>query len=123
MMAANDYMNTELRQGMQAMRQRYVGPAGVSAARPGTPLNPGAAPRSPTSAAPGFTIHPPGVPTNPREFNYEPQPDNSWKLYPPGVQAPDSAIQASMPRAATTQDLMRMRQEMSGFMNPRTQGG
>jgi len=123
MMPANDYMNSALRQGAQAMRQRYVGPAGLSSARSGSPLNPGEPARPPASTAPGFTIHPPGVPTNAKEFNYEPQPDNSWKLYPPGVQAPDSAFQASMPRAATTQDLMRMRQEMSGFMNPRTRGG
>lgn len=71
--------------------------------------------QNPTSA-PGFTIHPPGVPSSTDEFNYEPQPDNSWKMYPPGVAATPNAYQVSMPQAASHAELMRMRQELSSIM-------
>lgn len=69
--------------------------------------------RPQTAGAPGFTIHPPGVMSSSNEFNYEPQDDNSWKVYPPGVQAPPNAYQASMPQAATSPDLVRMQHELS----------
>jgi hypothetical protein len=63
--------------------------------------------------SPGFTIHPPGIMSSSNEFNYEPQDDNSWKVYPPGVQAPPNAYQASMPQAATSPDLIRMQHELN----------
>lgn len=98
-------MNEAMRGTMRQRRQRqYAGSPGM------TP------PARQPDTAPGFTIHPPGVPSNHAEYNYEPQPDGSWKTYPPGVQAPPTAYQASMPRAATNADMMRMRQEMSQVM-------
>jgi hypothetical protein len=67
------------------------------------------------TSAPGFTLHPPGVAASQNEYNYEPQADSSWKMYPPGVQAPANTLQASMPQAADTADLARMSQEISNI--------
>ncbi len=74
------------------------------------------------TSAPGFTIHPPGVPSSMNEFNYEPQSNGGWQMYPPGVQAPTGAFQASMPQAATGSDLMRMQHEMSNIMGSTKSG-
>lgn len=73
---------------------------------PATP-NPMAAPRVQPAT---FTIHPPGTPSDPTHYNYEPQPDGAWRVYPPGVAAPPHALQASMPKAASSADYARMRQ-------------
>lgn len=93
-------------------------------ASPPAPMTPAPSP-APTPTAPGmtssplaappvqdstFTLHPPGSPSDPTHYNYEPQADGSWRVYPPGVNAPPHTIQASMPRAASTADYRRMRQ-------------
>lgn len=79
------------------------------------------APQAPPPVAPGsmgmaaprvqpstFTMHPPGTPADTHQYNYEPQADGSWRVYPPGVDAPGHTFQASLPRAASTGDYMRM---------------
>lgn len=58
----------------------------------------------------GMTMHGPGQQADANHYNYEPQSDGSWKVYPPGVNAPPGTQQASMPRAASTADYRRMRQ-------------
>jgi hypothetical protein len=82
-------------------------------AAPAMPV-PGAAPASPMAAPQiqpsTFTLHPPGSPSDPSNYNYEPQADGSWRVYPPGVGAPPHTFQASLPRAASTADYRRMRQ-------------
>lgn len=68
-----------------------------------------------------FTMHPPGSNSDPNSYNYEPQPDGSWRVYPPGVGAPGHMMQASMPRAASTGDYRRMRsafQQMAAQQPP-----
>lgn len=55
-----------------------------------------------------FTVHPPGTDADQHQYNYEPQPDGSWRVYPPGVTAPAHTASASLPRAASTGDYMRM---------------
>jgi hypothetical protein len=77
---------------------------------PGMP-NPMAAPRVQGST---FTMHPPGTAADPNQYNYEPQPDGSWRVYPPGVTSPQHMLQASLPRAASTGDYMRMSQAFGG---------
>lgn len=62
-----------------------------------------------------FTMHPPGDPADLNHYNYEPEPDGAWRVYPPGVPAPPHQVQASLPRAASTADYRRMRQ---AFMQP-----
>lgn len=93
---------------------------------PPTPTQPGpaAAPaqQSPM-AAPNvqpstFTLHPPGSPADSTQYNYEPQPDGSWRVYPPGVGAPPHTFQASLPRAASTADYRRMRQAFQQTATP-----
>lgn len=71
------------------------------------PVSPMAAPKIQPST---FTLHPPGSPADPSHYNYEPQGDGSWRVYPPGVNAPPHTFQASLPRAASTADYQRMRQ-------------
>jgi hypothetical protein len=65
-----------------------------------------------------FTIHPPGTPSDPDQYNYEPQPDGAWRVYPPGVPAPNHMLQASMPRAASTADYKRMAGAFQQFARP-----
>lgn len=55
-----------------------------------------------------FTLHPPGEPADPNQYNYEPQADGSWRVYPPGVAAPQHTASASLPRAASTADYRRL---------------
>lgn len=111
MVQSNANMNTMMR-GTPRTTEPQI--PGINTPQPTAGVSPQA--KQPTSA-PGFTIHPPGVPSNSDEYNYEPQPDNSWKVYTPGVAAPPTAYQASMPSAASNSDLMRMRQELSGIMS------
>jgi len=94
-------------------------PAGQA---PGYPMGtPGPAPanmaspmRAPTNINPQtFTVSPAGSAADSGQYNYEPQPDGSWRVYPPGVAAPPHTIQASMPRAASTADYIRMSQAFS----------
>jgi hypothetical protein len=61
-----------------------------------------------------FTMHPPGSSADVAQYNYEPQPDGSWRVYPPGVGAPPHTFQASLPRAASTGDFIRMSQAFRG---------
>lgn len=83
-----------------------------------SPMNPspmmGATQGSPMAAPPvqqtTMTIHPPGSPADPNHYNYEPQPDGAWRVYPPGVPSPSHIMQASLPRAASTADYKRMRE-------------
>jgi len=63
-----------------------------------------------------FTIHPPGVPSDPQRYTYTPTPQGAWMMYPPGVQAPPEVYHATMPRAASTNDLIRMKEELGRFM-------
>jgi len=65
-----------------------------------------------------FTIHPPGAPADPNQYNYEPQPDGSWRVYPPGVMAPSHTANASLPRAASTGDYIRMSRAFSQGQRP-----
>ncbi len=89
------------------------GPPPMAAPRPtGSPM---AAPR-PMAAPTPFSIHPPGTPADPSHYNYEPQPDGAWKVYPPGVNAPAGTYQASLPKAASTADYTRMSRELSRMM-------
>lgn len=81
-------------------------PSAVGSMSPGGP-SPMAAPAVNPST---FTLHPPGSPPDPNQYNYEPQPDGAWRVYPPGVPAPGHMYQASLPRAASTADYQRMRQ-------------
>ena len=64
--------------------------------------------RAPAIQPSTFTVHPPGSEADPNQYNYEPQPDGSWRVYPPGVGAPAHTASASLPRAASTGDYMRM---------------
>lgn len=64
--------------------------------------------QAPRVQASTFTMHPPGAPADPNQYNYEPQPDGSWRVYPPGVSAPAHTASASLPRAASTGDYIRM---------------
>jgi hypothetical protein len=50
----------------------------------------------------------PGVPAPIREYQYEPRPDGSFRVYPPGVQAPPGRPQTSMARAAHAGELQAM---------------
>jgi hypothetical protein len=85
-------------------------PSGPQQFGPGP--GPGTAPQSPMQAPniqpQTFTLHPPGTPADDTQYNYEPQPDGSWRVYPPGVTAPSHTFQASLPRAASTNDYIRM---------------
>lgn len=78
----------------------------------GSPTPMASTPQSPMQAprvqAQTFTMHPPGTPADQNQYNYEPQPDGSWRVYPPGVSAPQHTVSASLPRAASTGDYMRM---------------
>lgn len=78
----------------------------------GGPMPMAATPTSPMQAprvqAQTFTMHPPGTPADQNQYNYEPQPDGSWRVYPPGVSAPAHTVSASLPRAASTGDYIRM---------------
>lgn len=65
-----------------------------------------------------FAMSPVGSPADPNHYNYEPQPDGAWRVYPPGVPAPPNMQQASLPRAASTADYRRMRE---AFMQPMQQ--
>lgn len=64
--------------------------------------------RAPAVNPQTFTVHPPGTDADRNQYNYEPQPDGSWRVYPPGVAAPAHTASASLPRAASTGDYMRM---------------
>jgi hypothetical protein len=86
------------------------------------PTPPPAPPVPPTTAPMGvnpqtFTMHPPGAAADAGQYNYEPQPDGSWRVYPPGVTAPPHTHQASMPRAASTADFIRMSRAFTGPPN------
>lgn len=70
---------------------------------------------------PRHTILPPGQTARPEDYAYEPQPDRTWKMYPPGVASPMQGYQAAMPRAASTADLARMAQELGPYMQRREQ--
>ena len=88
-----------------------------------TPPISGSAPSPSPMAAPPiqqqtFTMHPPGSAADPNSYNYEPQPDGSWRVYPPGVSAPNHTVQASMPRAASTADYRRMSAAMRQMAAP-----
>lgn len=65
-----------------------------------------------------FAMSPAGSDADLNMYNYEPQPDGAWRVYPPGVPAPAHMQQASLPRAASTADYTRMRQ---AFQQPMTQ--
>lgn len=89
------------------------------------PVAPGSASMgapSPMAAPPvqpqTFTMHPPGSPADQNSYNYEPQPDGSWRVYPPGVGSPGHMMQASMPRAASTADYRRMRSAFQQMNQP-----
>lgn len=86
---------------------------------PAPPSPPMAQMGSPMQAPPGinpqtFTMSPAGSAADAGHYNYEPQPDGSWRVYPPGVAAPPHTFQASMPRAASTGDYIRMAKSFSG---------
>lgn len=140
----NAPMNSLMRRAGSRSRAMYTPPTAlpnigqtpaVQAANAvmGQPLGPGAA--SPTSSLPmgapsmaapqvqpsTFTMHPPGTPADPNQYNYEPQPDGAWRVYPPGVNAPPHMAQASLPRAASTADYRRMRQAFQAQQSPQPQ--
>jgi hypothetical protein len=80
---------------------------------------PQAQPGVPTQ--PRYTIQPPGVAARPEDYAYEPQPDRTWKMYPPGIPSPPHGYQVSMPQAASTRQLAQMSQELGRFMQQREQ--
>jgi hypothetical protein len=94
-----------------------MGPPGGMAPPPsaGPPRSPMASPNVQPST---FTIHPPGTPADATQYNYEPQPDGSWRVYPPGVSAPPHTVQASLPRAASTGDYIRMARAFGSGATP-----
>lgn len=111
--AANLVGTTQAAQAAQAqMAQQTNQQAYGGAPQPAAPQ----APQSPTGmVAPNvqpsaFTMSPAGSPADPNHYNYEPQDDGAWRVYPPGVPAPSHLSQASLPRAASTADYRRMRQ-------------
>lgn len=63
-----------------------------------------------------FQVETPGQAAHPGHYNYAPQPDGTWTVYPPGLQAPPHVFTASMPRAASTADYGRMRQALQYHM-------
>jgi hypothetical protein len=105
-------------QQMQA--QQAARAQAAAQAQAGTPVVP-VAPSPPTlpsqaaqqattavTAAPAFAVSLGGHQAPHHEWQYEPQPDRSWKMYPPGVPAPPAAVHASMGRPATPGDLAAM---------------
>lgn len=123
---ANDPFNAQIRNAGNRSRaipnigQTPVGPSPMPQASPipqapQAPVmpNPMAAPRVQGST---FTMHPQGTSADPNQYNYEPQPDGSWRVYPPGVNAPPHMLQASLPRAASTGDYMRMARSFGGAL-------
>jgi hypothetical protein len=97
-----------------------------SVSGPPPPVNPlgttgpmsgaGAAPAPTQPVGNPFNLHPPGQAADPTHYNYEPQNDGSWRVYPPGVPAPDGAFTTSMPRAASTADYVRMSSQLRQAM-------
>lgn len=72
---------------------------------------PAASPMAAPAVQPNtLMLHPPGVPADPNQYNYEPQPNGAWLVYPPGVSNPAHTTSASLPRAASTADYRRMRE-------------
>jgi hypothetical protein len=65
-----------------------------------------------------FQVETPGQAAPPDHYNYEPAPDGSWRVYPPGLPAPAHVYTASMPRAASTADYGRMRAALQYHMTP-----
>lgn len=63
-------------------------------------------------AAPAWTLSPPGHPAPAHEFNVEPIGDGSWRMYPPGVQAPPWGPQGTSPTLPTHDDMRAMGAEM-----------
>jgi hypothetical protein len=106
-------------------------PAGFTPTLTGgmTPSGGGPVQMAPTTTSPmvapsiqpsTFTMHPPGVPADPHQYNYEPQPDGSWRVYPPGVAAPPHTASASLPRAASTGDYIRLSKAFQMAAQPPT---
>jgi hypothetical protein len=81
----------------------------------GRPMPPGLANRPVPNP---FQVETPGQPAPPDHYNYEPAPDGSWRVYPPGLPAPSHVYTASMPRAASTADYGRMRAALQYHMTP-----
>lgn len=80
-------------------------------------------PQTPNPAP--FVIHPPGAAPDTNHYNYQPMAGGAWMVYPPGVSAPESAWQVSMPRQPSTADLTRMSGELGRVMrqgSPRAPG-
>lgn len=103
--AANQVMSQAQTPGMQQTPSAPMSP----------PMAPAPTPTPSPMAAPAvqpntLTLHPPGTPADPNQYNYEPQPDGAWRVYPPGVPAPAHTVSASLPRAASTADYRRMRE-------------
>lgn len=44
-----------------------------------------------------WLLHPPGQPAPKQHFNFEPGHGGSWRIYPPGVQAPGHGPQGTLP--------------------------
>jgi hypothetical protein len=55
----------------------------------GRPMPPGLANRPVPNP---FQVETPGQPAPPDHYNYEPGPDGSWRVYPPGLPAPGSRL-------------------------------
>lgn len=101
---------------VQPAMQAMAAPAGQATPAPSAPppqVQPGPMPgmAAPAQVNPmTMTMHPVGVAADPNQYNYEPEPDGAWRVYPPGVPAPPHMAQASLPRAASTGDYRRMRE-------------
>lgn len=101
--------------GQQPQPAPAMGGAPASVPSPAPALAPsvpvGASPMAAPAIQPNtMTLHPPGSQPDANHYNYEPQADGSWRVYPPGVGAPNHTVSASLPRAASTADYKRMRQ-------------
>lgn len=108
--AANQVMSQAQTPGMQQTPPATGMGAAMTPPAPAAPT-PSASPMAAPAVQPNtLTLHPPGTPADPNQYNYEPQPDGAWRVYPPGVPAPSHTVSASLPRAASTADYRRMRE-------------
>lgn len=94
-----------------AVQALNVGMGQMPGMQPQQPPQPAPSPMAAPAVQPNtLMLHPPGVAADPNQYNYEPQPNGAWLVYPPGVSNPAHTTSASLPRAASTADYRRMRE-------------
>jgi hypothetical protein len=80
---------------------------------PAVPASPGAPAPPAAPARPAFSVSLPGHQAPAHEWNYEPQSDRAWKIYPPGIAAHPHAPQATMPTPAGPEHLREIAMRLS----------